>query len=56
MYGNDSISRMVAQAKMNDLRKSARTHRLSKMARNGKPSALQQWMRGLGRTVRSILP
>lgn len=57
MFGNYSIDRMVARAKLNDLRQNAQARRLSKQVlgerRNG---SLQRWVKGFQRVVKSILP
>ena len=56
MFGDYSIGRMTARAKMNDLRRDAQVRRLSKMLRGGRPSSLQRWAQGVQRAVKSILP
>lgn len=57
MLGNYSVDRMVARAKMTDLRQEAQTHRLSKrMLGDRRAGSLGRWIRNVQRVVRSILP
>ncbi len=57
MFGYYSADRMVARAKMTDLQRDARTHRLSKLVQGERrDGALGRWMRSVQRVVRSILP
>jgi len=57
MFGNYPVDRMVAHAKMTDLRQQARTHRLSKrMLGDRRAGSWGRWIRNVQRVVRSILP